>query len=510
MRGLGAVARWLKEHFPTLWRTAKVVVMLAVGLAILAAVAAIVLDIYGSQRLAAAKKEAAARGLRLSTDQVLADPEARTPNMSNAANYYEAAFAVLSVKGVLSRQPTVPLAGAESSPGMDRSGKERFERDMKRLEEDPRLPLPEYMLRDAKEFLAERQIALDLIAEGYGLPDSRYHVHWQGYSTLMPHLTKVRAAERIMALAAWVDAEENRPHEASATIRQGLALARSLRNEPALIAALVEMAGVSISLSQGLTRVVARTQVSDEDLKALQADIENDAETLSVRTAYEGELAMFCDFVDSIIDGRMTLAESLWSVRNPGATGGVRRWLQRRGILNLATTWLIKGYLKADEANAIRWHVRMSEHLDDPGPAFLSDPSREFEEFSGGPYILSRMMLPALSGGVEQCELTRARLRSAAAVLAALRFKRDTGKWPAMLDDLVPKYLSKVPIDPTTGLPLVYVVREDGILVYSVGENASDDGGKPYLVKPARGDTKGYDDVGFRLFTGKTQAGSTQ
>jgi hypothetical protein len=70
--------------------------------------------------------------------------------------------------------------------------------------------------------------------------------------------------------------------------------------------------------------------------------------------------------------------------------------------------------------------------------------------------------------------------RLLAAELVLRCYQSGQGRVPALLDDLVPNYLSKVPQDPFTGRPLIY--RPQGSttwLVYSVGPDGVDDGGKP-------------------------------
>ncbi len=47
-----------------------------------------------------------------------------------------------------------------------------------------------------------------------------------------------------------------------------------------------------------------------------------------------------------------------------------------------------------------------------------------------------------------------------------------------MLDALVPGILTEVPIDPFTGKPLVYRREGEGFIVYSLGSNQKDDGGR--------------------------------
>ena len=64
--------------------------------------------------------------------------------------------------------------------------------------------------------------------------------------------------------------------------------------------------------------------------------------------------------------------------------------------------------------------------------------------------------------------------------LALKTFRADEGRFPATLDELVPKYLRAVPQDPfqPTPTPLVYSREGDSFELYSVGPNGIDDGGK--------------------------------
>lgn len=54
-------------------------------------------------------------------------------------------------------------------------------------------------------------------------------------------------------------------------------------------------------------------------------------------------------------------------------------------------------------------------------------------------------------------------------------FKNDTKKYPATLEELVPKYLDVVPTDPFDGKLLKYSAEKK--IIYSVGEDKQDDGG---------------------------------
>jgi hypothetical protein len=66
------------------------------------------------------------------------------------------------------------------------------------------------------------------------------------------------------------------------------------------------------------------------------------------------------------------------------------------------------------------------------------------------------------------------------AVELALRcYRAENSRPPAHLDELMPKYLSNVPQDPFTSQPLIYRSQGTNWLLYSVGPDEVDDGGKP-------------------------------
>ncbi len=62
-------------------------------------------------------------------------------------------------------------------------------------------------------------------------------------------------------------------------------------------------------------------------------------------------------------------------------------------------------------------------------------------------------------------------------------YKREHGDWPISLVKLVPGYLPGVPVDRLTGEPVRYLVTKDGPVVYSVGVDGDDDGGRPPVDK---------------------------
>lgn len=111
-----------------------------------------------------------------------------------------------------------------------------------------------------------------------------------------------------------------------------------------------------------------------------------------------------------------------------------------------------------------------------PAPARLRQRGfgMVFESNAAGKYLadIGRVSLGGIS--VKRCHESMA-VSATQAILGLRAFTVETGGFPSTLDELVPTYLTTVPIDPFDGAPLRYV-KETGI-VYSVGPNRKDLGG---------------------------------
>jgi hypothetical protein len=108
---------------------------------------------------------------------------------------------------------------------------------------------------------------------------------------------------------------------------------------------------------------------------------------------------------------------------------------------------------------------------------------QRFEDGIQGPanglkHAFVGLLLPAISAVYVAAERT-AQTRDAAEVAIALEvWHRRHGTWPERLEQLVPDLLPAVPADRLDGQPLHYVVRDGQPVLYSVGRDRRDDGGR--------------------------------
>ena len=435
-----------------------------------------VLDTRGPRDLAEAQAEARAAGLPIDySDPLFQRYENATSLDRNAATIYTEAFDIVSeLRGEKPNQ-NLPVVGTAGLP------------------DDARTPLSPEMLSAIREHVSQRQRALELIHEASGVTPCLFPLQWEGPFTHLAHLSRARGAARLIALSVILHAEDGDPRAAISSTLDGLALARPLMEEPVFISNLVAFAINSITL-HSVQRLLSRTDTPAEDLLSLQKAIEASAESLSIRAGLTGEIANGNEIFKMLMDGRLDLSAAEGGALSPDSTK-----------LSAWRVWFLKGDLKGSNAEMIRMQVKLISAAENPTPEVL-DGSLETtldSQLAASRYsfaILARMNLPGELRSIQQCELARAMLRSGAACVAALRFRNDSGAWPDSLDELTPQYLAAVPLDPFTAKPLIYRVREDGILVYSVGKNGKDEGGKVSLIKPDESDTWACDDFGFRIW----------
>ncbi len=94
--------------------------------------------------------------------------------------------------------------------------------------------------------------------------------------------------------------------------------------------------------------------------------------------------------------------------------------------------------------------------------------------------VLVSLLVPALDNAMNRSFGHRATLRGTRIVLALRAYEAAEGRVPESLLDLVPKYLESVPEDSfsRTGEPFRFGRTNDAWVVYSVGPDGKDDGGK--------------------------------
>jgi len=123
-------------------------------------------------------------------------------------------------------------------------------------------------------------------------------------------------------------------------------------------------------------------------------------------------------------------------------------------------------------------------------PFFAAIFGQKYSEYqSEGGYVIAERLAKSYLNHRATCEATTA-------ALAAECYRLEHGTWPTSWEQLIPRHLATVPIDPFTNKPLLLKALPDGLVIYSVGPNGIDDGGS--IARTAVNEPTL--DVGFRLW----------
>lgn len=147
------------------------------------------------------------------------------------------------------------------------------------------------------------------------------------------------------------------------------------------------------------------------------------------------------------------------------------------------TSWIIK----YDYAAYLDFMLLSRLLSNKPYPDYAS-ASRSLEEETSeaawqNHHFITATLLPSLSTVRTHVVSADSRAVLTAIGLAINAYHSEHGTYPDTLDILTPRFLDTVPLDPFTGSIPIYRKQDSGFLLYSVGPNLKDEGGK---TKPDR------------------------
>jgi hypothetical protein len=116
--------------------------------------------------------------------------------------------------------------------------------------------------------------------------------------------------------------------------------------------------------------------------------------------------------------------------------------------------------------------------------------------------VFVALLLPAVSAVIHVEDRSAAETKLVDVALALAAYRADHGEYPNRLADLKPKYRAETK-DPFADGDLIYRPAADGFLLYSVGPNGKDDGGRnrnDYNNDPSPPPEAGqWDDLAIRM-----------
>ena len=314
-------------------------------------------------------------------------------------------------------------------------------------------------------WLAQYETSFDLMAQAAELPLGAFPLEPADnpFAIVLDHLTALRGAARLICARAELNAEAGRPDATAADLIMASRMARNLDVEPLLIEVLVRIA-VNKLLVGAAERALGVSEMTDADLAALAEELREAADGLSFTRSLMAEQAAARYLLDIPV-------EDITAFLPPTVT--IPAW----GLTPRGRARSLLGYYEMMEEIIAISRLPDAEKL--PTARAWSDEWEVDSRHNMARDWVSGLLVPAFTRALKEELKGRALLRAAATALAVDRYRLKHGAWPESLADLAPDFADPVPADPFTGGELGYAQTGDGVVVYSVGKDGTDDGGRP-------------------------------
>lgn len=337
------------------------------------------------------------------------------------------------------------------------------------------------------------------------------------FFSLLPDIQGTRNLIRLLGWKSALHLESNEPEEAARHISSMLMIMRVYDKDPFWVCHLVRAAELQTT-TQTTQRMLAQSiATSPATLKRLQEEF----------TSYEKHITSIDELLRwerAVIDHDLAAIEKIgvgnhfFNLAKEYRMSRVYtniQWIDdailRMNPMFMLESWGQPRHLAIERKETLEYYERVLRWAQSPEHELLSRfLAKKAVEPGLPPFVYALLNVPGNARALKDYKdesyyqlekitkthlRMRAQCRTIATALAAERFRLDQQRWPTNLQELAPKYLAAVPLDPFTGKSLLLKKEADGITIYSVGINGIDQEGAIFPV-----DKQHENDIGYRLW----------
>jgi hypothetical protein len=307
-------------------------------------------------------------------------------------------------------------------------------------------------------------------------PLARFPVHYEELiGCLLPHLARVKALEQYLKIHAVACLEAGRTNEAFTDLKLGLRLADSVREEPFAISHLFRISYLAMNL-QIIKEGLVRHSWTAEQLAWIQNQCTGINFVAEAEKHLRGERGFALESIDMVRRGALPAKVFF---EDDGYS-----WIElflKDTLQKLAPSgWYYQNMVYLSQYYEKMFNSVLDSRTQRVRPESAEKLDNELGRTRRTPFnIIGRQLGASMFGFYVRTARWQAALHHAAIACALERHRLAEGKYPESLEALAPRFLNVLPKDVITGEPYKYVTVVDGnYLLYSVGWNRKDDGGK--------------------------------
>jgi len=315
-------------------------------------------------------------------------------------------------------------------------------------------------------------------------PESVYPVVYKlndPWGILIPQIGNIKPVCQRLDLRACAELAAGESDRALDDVKLMLRLGESVKSDKFLIIYLVRVGALHIAVHT-IWEGLEENKWSDAQLKELQALLGRQNFIADMQEPFNCERAAGLLTADLLEQGKFTL-NMLASDPNPS----------RGSAANAFGKIIPHGWYDFEKLNYARLYTlqmdgafdaRAKRVFPDKIAAATNAMERAFAGRNPFTTILTRhqllavIMLPALGNIPKRGATAQVAIDEALIACALERYRLAHNQYPERLEALAPEFISTVPQDVIGGEPYIYHRTNDGFLLYSIGWNEKDDGGR--------------------------------
>jgi len=311
-----------------------------------------------------------------------------------------------------------------------------------------------------EKFLSDNQKTLSLLYQAASIEHCRYPIDFiRAPNKDAPWLDNMQKSSRLLPLDALIQCENRDPGKAIESIRAGLALARSV--DGLLLSHRLTHGAVRGRTYRTIERMLNIIPLTDEQLQTLTGWVTASDTSDGFKRAMVAEQCL----------GLQVLQAPIRDIVSQIGYG--------KGMFLMLIPWKVLGLCYRDALAFIDLMQKSIDALELPEPEHLKAFDAVQESVGSGRQkgIITNLIWPIFARMFNIDVRCQAHCRVTQAGIAIERYRLAQGRLPQSLEELIPGYMEAVPADPFDGRPLKYRALETGFVVYSIGDDLSDDSG---------------------------------
>jgi hypothetical protein len=428
------------------------------------------LVVAGNMAVRREKAALEAAGFPMRPEQVI---PAAIPEKDNAAPLYNAAVKALQ---------DVPFEG-ESVGGVTVTSSNLFDQLGQAAVAFLKAPDDVKAAKNFETLVRDQRVTefISGIERASALPGYRQEIDYtKGPEIRLPYIIDNLRVSQILAASALQQTRQGDTAAAWRTIEISFLFADTLRDEPLIISQLVRISSQVIAI-EAMKDLAAASAPPDEVSQKIQKQLSLYGGEKSMALALNGERILMGEWAFS-----RSLPDVLKHVSLIGSVSSPSNEDQK-------TSYFIRAFLSRWSAALFGPLVMPWDHalylktmrgmLAEPFSNETITKDQSLETLPAYGY-LTRLIVPSLSGPRGRSLEVDAASIVGLLGLKAIDYKKEHGAFPRDLQALGAQDL----VDPCTGQPLVYRPEPNGFLLYSLGPDLTDDGGRDYDYKEKKGD----------------------